>query len=377
MSGGPVPRIPADELAGARVLVTAQRRAGELSAALSRRGAAVRVAPVLTVIPHVDDHTLISATLDLIERPPDVVVITTGVGLRGWIEACDVAGVAPALLGVLARSRLIVRGPKARGAAQAAGLSADWVAESETSAEIRDLLLAEGVVGRRVAIQHHGAGCDDLDGALGEAGADVQSLVVYRWGPPHDPVGVQQSVRQVARGEFDAVVFTAAPGTSAFIDIARQDGVLDEVLAAFGSEEGTVAAAVGPMTAVPLRELGVEPLVPDRARLGALARTLVRELAERRGLRLATSEGELRLLRSAAVLDERVLALSPSSLAVLRALAAARGSVVSREQLLAVLPGDSADVHASEVAVARLRDSIGARGLVQTVVKRGYRLAVT
>ena len=77
------------------------------------------------------------------------------------------------------------------------------------------------------------------------------------------------------------------------------------------------------------------------------------------------------------MLDERVLALSPSSLAVLRALAAARGSVVSREQLLAVLPGDSADVHASEVAVARLRDSIGARGLVQTVVKRGYRLAVT
>ncbi|GAB3295515.1 uroporphyrinogen-III synthase [Epidermidibacterium keratini] len=371
------PRIPADELAGTRVLITAQRRAGELGAALSRRGASVQISAVLSVIPHVDDHTLISATLDLIERPPDVVVITTGVGLRGWIEACDVAGIAPALLEVLAQARLIVRGPKARGAAQAAGLSADWVAESETSAEIRDLLLSEGVAGRRVAIQHHGAGSDDLDGTLSEAGADVQSLVVYRWGPPPDPAAVEDSVRQVARGEFDAVVFTAAPGTLAFIEIARQIGVLDDVLAQLQAPEGTVAAAVGPLTAAPLHDVAVAPLVRDRARLGALARALVRELAERRGLRLATCEGELRLLRSAAVLDERVLALSPSSLAVLRTLAAARGSVVTREQLLAVLPGDSADLHASEVAVARLRDSIGARGLVQTVVKRGYRLAVT
>mgnify|MGYP004488269771 CR=1 FL=1 len=34
---------------------------------------------------------------------------------------------------------------------------------TETSAELGDYLLAEGVSGRRVAVQHHGSGADGLD----------------------------------------------------------------------------------------------------------------------------------------------------------------------------------------------------------------------
>ena len=45
--------------------------------------------------------------------------------------------------------------------------------------------------------------------------------------------------------------------------------------------------------------------------------------------------------------------------------------------MLAALPGDSGDPHAAEVAVARLRESAGDRRLMQTVVKRGYRLGIT
>ena len=62
----------------------------------------------------------------------------------------------------------------------------------------------------------------------------------------------------------------------------------------------------------------------------------------------------------AATLDHRELPLSPSGFAVLRRLARAPGEVVSREELLRVLPGDSCDPHAAEVAVGRLRDA--ARG---------------
>jgi uroporphyrinogen-III synthase len=60
-------------------------------------------------------------------------------------------------------------------------------AESETSAELGAFLLAEGVSGRRVAVQHHGSGADGLDELFSDAGADVVSLTVYRWGPPADP----------------------------------------------------------------------------------------------------------------------------------------------------------------------------------------------
>ncbi|WP_153506587.1 uroporphyrinogen-III synthase, partial [Cumulibacter manganitolerans] len=312
------PVIPPDQLVGCRVLVTAQRRGAELGAALERRGAAVDHAPVLSVVPHVNDHALLTATLDLIEHRPDVVVVTTGIGLRGWIEASDAAGVGEQLLEVLARARLVVRGPKARGAVQAAGLVADWVAESETHEEIRDLLLSEGVAGKLISVQHHGAGSDGLDDDLRAAGADVRPLVVYRWGPPPDTEAVERSVRRTAAGDYDAVVFTSAPGTREYLAVARRIGVLKEVLRAFGADGSVIAAAVGSTTAAPLRELGVQALVPDRFRLGSLVRTLVRELDERRGLQVATAGGTLRLLGSAAVLDGAVLALSPTSLAVLR-----------------------------------------------------------
>jgi uroporphyrinogen-III synthase len=52
--------------------------------------------------------------------------------------------------------------------------------------------------------------------------------------------------------------------------------------------------------------------------------------------------------------------------------------VVTREELLEVLPGDSNDPHTAEVAVARLRESLrcatGDSALVRTVIKRGYML---
>jgi uroporphyrinogen-III synthase len=84
----------------------------------------------------------------------------------------------------------------------------------------------------------------------------------------------------------------------------------------------------------------------------------------------------LHVRASAATLDHDVLPLSPNGLAILRRLARNPGEVVSRDRLLEVLPGDSADPHTAEVAVARLREAqspyLGSHPLVRTVIKRGY-----
>ncbi|WP_129337145.1 uroporphyrinogen-III synthase [Cellulomonas endophytica] len=358
-------------LAGCVVLVTADRRAGELSAALMRRGATVRHAPALGMVPHTDDAALVAATRDLLADPPDTVVVTTGIGFRGWVEAADAAGLAEPLVAVLSRARIIARGPKARGAIQAAGLTADWVAESETSAEIAEVLLDEGVAGRDIAVQHHGAGDDGLDAAFTAAGARVRSLVVYRWGPPPDPEVVAASVRATAAGEVDAVVFTSAPATAAWLAAADAEGVADAVRAR-AADGSLVLAAVGPVTARPLLDRGVQPLVPDRGRLGSLVRAVVTHYGGLQALR--TVAGPLRVHRNAAVLDGQVLALTPTGLEVLRLLAGAAGRVVPRDEVLAALPGASRDPHAAEVAIARLREATGSRALIRTVVKRGYRL---
>ena len=76
----------------------------------------------------------------------------------------------------------------------------------------------------------------------------------------------------------------------------------------------------------------------------------------------------------AVVLDGRLVELPPGPMAVLRALARRPGVVVSRPDLLGELSGGG-DAHAVEMAVTRLRAALGAP-VVETVVKRGYRLAV-
>jgi uroporphyrinogen-III synthase len=135
-----------------------------------------------------------------------------------------------------------------------------------------------------------------------------------------------------------------------------------------------LAAAVGPITAKPLQAKGIEPIVPDRGRLGALVRALVGHYEQAQTAAVTTAVGRLQVRRTVALLDDHVLPVSPSGLEVLRLLASRGGDVVSRAEVLAVLPGESTDPHAAEVAIARLREVCG-RSLVQTVVKRGYRLA--
>ena len=62
-------RVPlAQPMAGCTVLVTADRRKSELAAALQRRGAQIRHAPALSMVPHADDVLLLAATRELIAR---------------------------------------------------------------------------------------------------------------------------------------------------------------------------------------------------------------------------------------------------------------------------------------------------------------------
>ena len=269
------------DLAGRRVVLTAQRRAQEFAAALERRGATVVQAPTLSHVPHVDDPELLARTRQLLAAPPDVVIVTTGVGFTGWFEAARNAQLGDALHRTLAGARILARGSKAHGAVRRVGLEVAWTAQTDTAHEIKELLAREGVGGLRIAVQHHGAGSDGIDAQLIDGGADVVSLVVYRWGPAPDPGAVEAAVRLVARAEVDCIAFTSAPGADAFLTAAHLAGERDRVVEAM-RESRVLAACVGDTTAAPLRAHGIEPLVPARFRMGALVRTVTGALEARR-----------------------------------------------------------------------------------------------
>lgn len=191
--------------------------------------------------------------------------------------------------------------------------------------------------------------------------------------PPADPSALFSAARWAASGEVDAVVFTSATGATRWLAAVEDQGLLGRIRSR--SAAGTlVLACLGPASAAPLAARAVRTLQPDRRELGALVRALSGQLEAGARAGLSTSAGVLVVRSGGAVLDGVPVPVSPGPLAVLRALVEAGGDVRSREQLLQVLPGESVDPHAAEVAIARLRESLGVPGLIGTVVKRGYRL---
>ncbi|PRX44198.1 uroporphyrinogen-III synthase [Prauserella shujinwangii] len=359
-------------LAGYAVGITAARRADELGALLVRKGATVRYGPAIRIVPLADDTELRGATRELLDEPADVVVATTGIGFRGWIEAAEGWGLRDELIACLARATVLTRGPKAKGAVRAAGLAEAYSPASESSAELLAHLLGSGVAGKRVAVQLHGEPLPHFVDSLRSAGAEVVQVPVYRWVGPADPGPLDRLIDAVLDGSIDALPFTSAPAAASTLAMARRTGRHAELVDALTRR--VVVACVGPITAGPLAALGVPAVLPERARIGALARTLAEELVAR-SPRLRAAGRRIELRGQAAVVDGRLCEVAPAPMAVLRALARRPGHVVSRRELTAALPGGGEE-HAVETAVGRLRTSLGESRLVQTVVKRGYRLAV-
>ncbi|MDI3389387.1 uroporphyrinogen-III synthase [Streptomyces sp. B-S-A8] len=360
-------------LAGFTVGVTAARRADELGALLTRRGAAVLHAPALRIVPLADDSELLDATRQIIATAPDVVVATTAIGFRGWIEAAEGWGLGEALLDRLRGLRLLARGPKVKGAIRAAGLTEEWSPGSESMAEVLDRLLGEGVEGRRIALQLHGEPLPGFVESLRAGGAEVVGVPVYRWMPPEDLGPVDRLIEASLTRGVDALTFTSAPAVVSLLDRARELGRLDPLLAALRHD--VLPVCVGPVTAVPLEAHGLDPVQPARFRLGPMVQQLCVELPARaRTLHLAGHRVEIR--GHAVLVDGELRAVPPAGMALLRALAERPGWVVGRAELLRALPGSGRDEHAVETAMARLRAALGVPKLIQTVVKRGYRLAL-
>jgi uroporphyrinogen-III synthase len=366
----------ASSLTGFTVAITASRRVDEFATMLRRRGADVVAAAAMQMVPLADDARLRAATEDVIATPPDVLIATTGIGVRGWVAAAGNWGIAEELLEALRGARVISRGPKATGALRTAGLREEWSPASESSDEVLAHLSTENLEGKRVAVQLHGVTDDwnpvpGFPDTLAERGATVVAVPVYRWEPPADPAELDGLIEKVARGGVDAVTFTSAPAAASFLMRADELRLTESVTHALTTT--VTPFCVGPVTARPLDNIGVPSVLPERMRLGALARIVADELPRRKP-DLGVAGHTLGVHAACAVVDGKVRDLSPNSLTLLKVLARVPGAVVSRDVLLEAIGGD--DPHVVEAAINRLRSGLGAKELVATAVKRGYRLAV-
>lgn len=363
-------------LKGFSVGVTSHRRSDDLIQALERRGARVLHAPALSIAPAAQDDQVVEDTRRILAARPDLCIVTTAYGMRRWLEVADANGLGDQLQAVLSASLLYVRGPKARGAVRAAGLADTGIAHDETTATLVDLLLHDSggrLDGRTVAMQMHGYTDTTQLKRLRAAGARVLTVSPYRWVAPQTDDRLQDLIEAICTADLDVVTFTSAPAVDALFSTAHELGRHDDLVASFRRQVAT--AAVGPVTAAPLQNAGLEPWVPERFRMGALIKLVTDNLVQRQVRTLETECGPIEIRGRSVRIAGVDIDLAPTALLLFRTLFEAGGAVVPRAALAQLLAQDTPG-HALDMAVNRLRRALPDPSLIQTVVKRGYRLRV-
>jgi uroporphyrinogen-III synthase len=260
-------------LAGRVVAITAGRKAEEQADLLRRRGAEVVFAPTITTEYLSSDEDVQAATERAVAASPGHVVLLTGIGLRTWLEASRSWGGEDALLAMLRGARVVARGPKSAAAARTADIDVALVAKSERAEELLDALRDSVGPGDVVVVQRHGGVERRFTEELGERGATVIEVPLYRWRLPDDLGVVDRLIDDAVARRIDAVTFTAAPAVHNLFVIAEEHGRKRELLEAFNG--GVVALCVGPVCADAARDEGIaDPVFPDVGRLGLMVRAL-------------------------------------------------------------------------------------------------------
>ena len=265
---------------GLRVLSFESRRAKEIAQLISNNGGVPVVAPSTREVPagpNDDEMKLIRGILD---RQFDAVIFMTGVGSRALVDAAETMSPRQEFLAALARTRVVVRGPKPAAAMREFNVPvALTVPEPNTWREIVQALDANQqtvpLKGQRVAVQEHGEPSPQLYDALRERGAEVVPARVYRWELPEDTAPLKAAVQSLANGQIDLVMFTSSVQFVHAARVAADIGLADPFTTAL---KRTVIVSIGPIASETLHKNGIKvDFEPSHPKMGFL----VKEAAER------------------------------------------------------------------------------------------------
>lgn len=367
-----VPGISA--LAGYTVAVISERRRHQLCGRLERHGARTVAVQGLRAYSTGDEPELRRATGDALAGPIDELVVASDFGFRAWMRACRRWGVADELVAGFATARLLASNPRAADALRDLGFTDIWsTAESSTEDLVR-YLMAQPRPHRRIVVQSDGPGVGELCQALRGSGAQVVEARTYQHQPPAHADLLRKLGEQILNHQLDAVAFTSAAAVDNLLAQAAVDHRRDELLNTLTDE--VPALCLGELASAALRAHGVPTARPRYPYLDDLVE-LAAAVVPNRAVRLTSGRVQIEVRGQAVVINNRLIPVQPGPIAVLRALARQPGRVLSCAEIRRATPSwAGVDDHAIEMAVSRLRRSLTGDGdVIQTVMKRGYRLA--
>ena len=235
------------------------RRAAEMVSLIERHGAVALPAPSMREVPISDNPAASAAVRQMIAGEFPFLILLTGVGTEALLEVARNEGLEQQLLQALAKTSLIIRGPKP--AAVLARLGLKYSVRAPEPNTWRELLAAIDSAeiqfhGARVAVQEYGVPNPQLCEALRQRGAVVQPVPVYRWALPEDIQPLQHALQEIAAGRVQVVMFTSAGQVANVLEVARRANLCDDFLKA--TQRGLKIASIGPACTEALIDAGFE-----------------------------------------------------------------------------------------------------------------------
>ena len=265
------------QLKGRRIIVPETRQLDTFAQMLEAEGAHTDRISMISIHDNPDAEPVHAWIDALIADHFDYVLLYTGEGLRRLKSFATARGQLDELCSAMGRTHTIVRGPKPAKECKLIGQPADTVVKQATTDGLLAALPNIPLDSKRLGLQVSapGKGQEIID-ACTTRQCHVDVVAPYVYGKANEDTVLAQLIIDMAAQSYDAIAFTSSTQVRRLADVAQAQHLEDELDTAL---HNTCIAAVGPVAAEALRELGVtDMLMPESS---FFMRPLVRSLIDR------------------------------------------------------------------------------------------------
>jgi uroporphyrinogen-III synthase len=267
-------------LHGARVGLLESRLSTELAELVRRMGGTPVAAPSVREVPREAETAAFVARLA--SGRLRVVIFQTGAGATALLREAERQERIPEVLAAIRSATLVCRGPKPTAVVRRYGLEPSIVPQKPfTTKEVLEALVPIPLGDVDVGLVHYGEPNVLLAEALRARGARLDEVCPYEWALPEDIEPLRALVRDPT-SQLDAIAFTSQIQVRHLFAVAASLDLAPALTAALSHD--VIVAAVGPVCADALKEVGITPDVqPADPKMGPLLTALADYIELTRG----------------------------------------------------------------------------------------------
>lgn len=263
---------------GIRVLSLESRRAVEASKLVRTYGGEPLTAPAMREIPMSSDGPVIEFAEAVIAGTFDLVIFTTGVGVRTLLKIVAEHMDREKFLAALRKVKIAARGPKSSAALREINVPITVISPEPFTwralVHAMEERLGSALTGMNIAVQEYGTSNPELLTALAEKSVSITRVMVYQWALPEDVQPLREAVIALAHGHVDVVLFMNAGQVAHLFLMAERMGYTEALYEGFRS---TVMGSIGPSTTEGLSMYRLTPdFEPSQSKMGFL----IKEISE-------------------------------------------------------------------------------------------------